>query len=63
MPELVFSEEIGKYFDDLAAKNEVCYEVARKARRVGRDPKTEVEAGVLAEECGSMVTEFFKKKR
>ena len=26
-------------------------------------PKTEVEAGVLAEECGSMVTEFFKKKR
>ena len=43
MPELVFSEEIGQYFDDLAAKNEVCYEVARKARRVGRDPKTEVE--------------------
>jgi len=26
-------------------------------------PKTEVEAGVLAEECGSMVTEFFKNKR
>ena len=43
MPELVFSEEIGEYFKDLAAKNEVCYEVARKARRVGRDPKTEVE--------------------
>lgn len=43
MPELVFSEEIGNYFDDLAAKNEQCYEVARKARRVGKDPKTEVE--------------------
>ena len=26
-------------------------------------PKTEVISGVLAEECGSMVTEFFKKKR
>ena len=26
-------------------------------------PKTEVEAGVLAEECGSMVTEIFKKNR
>ena len=26
-------------------------------------PKTEVVSGVLAEECGSMVTEFFKKKR
>lgn len=26
-------------------------------------PKTEVEAGVLAEECGSLVSEFFKKKR
>ncbi len=26
-------------------------------------PKTEVEAGVLAEECGSMVTEFFRNKR
>ena len=35
MPELVFSDEIGRYFDDLAAKNEQCYEVARKARRVG----------------------------
>ena len=43
MPELVFSEEIGEYFDDLARKNEECYEVARKARRVGKDPKTEVE--------------------
>ena len=26
-------------------------------------PKTEVVSGVLAEECGSKVTEFFKKKR
>ena len=26
-------------------------------------PKTEVVSGVLAEECGSMVTEFFRKKR
>ena len=26
-------------------------------------PKTEVLSGVLAEECGSIVTEFFKKKR
>ena len=26
-------------------------------------PKTEVEAGVLAEECGYMVTEFFRNKR
>ena len=26
-------------------------------------PKTEVEAGVLAEECGTLVSEFFKKKR
>ena len=43
MPKLVYSEEIGKYFDDLAAKNEQCYEVARKARRMGKDPKTEVE--------------------
>lgn len=26
-------------------------------------PKTEVTSGVLAEECGSMVSDFFKKKR
>lgn len=26
-------------------------------------PRTEVSAGVLAEECGSMVSEFFRKKR
>lgn len=26
-------------------------------------PKTEVTSGVLADECGSIVTEFFKKKR
>lgn len=26
-------------------------------------PKTEVEAGVLADECGGMVSEFFKNKR
>lgn len=26
-------------------------------------PKTEVSAGVLAEECGEKVSEFFKKKR
>lgn len=26
-------------------------------------PKTEVSAGVLAEECGETVSEFFKKKR
>ena len=26
-------------------------------------PKTEVVSGVLAEECGSIVTEFFRKKR
>ena len=26
-------------------------------------PKTEVISGVLAEECGSLVSEFFKKKR
>lgn len=26
-------------------------------------PKTEVISGVLAEECGNLVTEFFKKKR
>ena len=26
-------------------------------------PRTEVSAGVLAEECGSLVSEFFRKKR
>lgn len=26
-------------------------------------PKTEVTAGVLAEECGTLVSEFFRKKR
>ena len=26
-------------------------------------PKTKVQAGVLAEECGQMVSEFFKNKR
>ena len=26
-------------------------------------PKTKVQAGVLAEECGQMVSEFFKSKR
>ena len=26
-------------------------------------PKTEVVSGVLAEECGGMVTEFFRNKR
>ena len=26
-------------------------------------PKTEVVSGILAEECGSIVTEFFKNKR
>ena len=34
--------------------------------RLGRDmlhPKTEVSAGVRAEECGKLVKEFFRKKR
>ena len=26
-------------------------------------PKTEISAGVLAEECGGLVSEFFRKKR
>jgi tRNA(adenine34) deaminase len=26
-------------------------------------PKTEVTSGILADECGGMVTEFFKRKR
>ena len=26
-------------------------------------PKTEVTAGVLAEECGTLVSEFFRRKR
>jgi tRNA(adenine34) deaminase len=26
-------------------------------------PKTEVVSGILADECGSLVSDFFKKKR
>ena len=26
-------------------------------------PKTEVVSGIMSDECGSLVTEFFRKKR
>ena len=38
----------------------------RGFERLGREmlhPKTEVTAGILADECGALVKEFFKKKR
>ena len=43
MPELVFSEEMGRYFKSLADANEECYRIAEEARSRGKDPETKVE--------------------
>ena len=43
MPQLVFSEEMGRYFRSLADANDRCYEIAREARLKGKDPETKVE--------------------
>lgn len=43
MPKVVFSEEMGKYFSELSTKNAECYDIASKARLLGRDPETKVE--------------------
>jgi DNA polymerase II large subunit len=41
--ELAHSDEMRAYFKDLADKNDACYEIAEKARSLGRDPETRVE--------------------
>lgn len=40
---VVCSSEMQDYFNELSRKNDICYDVAKKARRRGRDPKTTVE--------------------
>ena len=42
MPQLVFSEEMGRYFRSLADANDRCYEIAREARLKGKDPEIKV---------------------
>ena len=59
MPELVYSDEMGEYFKKLAEDNEVCYDIARKARRLGRDPETKVEVP-QAEDLASRVEKLLK---
>ncbi|MFO8109316.1 MAG: DNA polymerase II large subunit [Thermoplasmata archaeon] len=43
MPELVYSEQIGRYFKSLESEAKRCYAVAEVARKKGYDPETEVE--------------------
>lgn len=43
MPELKYSEDIGRYFEELENKAKQCYSIAKKAREKGYDPKTDVE--------------------
>ncbi|MFO7992449.1 MAG: DNA polymerase II large subunit [Thermoplasmata archaeon] len=43
MPELKYSEDIGRYFEELENKAKQCYSIAEKARGKGYDPKTDVE--------------------
>ncbi len=38
-----FSEEMARYFSELNAKKDECYEIANRARTLGYDPFTEVE--------------------
>lgn len=38
-----FSAKIGKYFDELEAEAERCYQIAESARKKNRDPSNEVE--------------------
>ena len=59
MPELVYSDEMGEYFKKLAEDNEICYDIARKARRLGRDPETKVEVP-QAEDLASRVEKLLK---
>ncbi|MDD7424804.1 MAG: DNA polymerase II large subunit [Candidatus Methanomethylophilaceae archaeon] len=59
MPELVYSEEMGEYFRKLAEDNERCYDIARKARRMGRDPENKVEVP-QAEDLASRVEKLLK---
>jgi len=59
MPELIYSEEMGEYFKKLAEDNEVCYDIARKARRLGRDPENKVEVP-QAEDLASRVEKLLK---
>ena len=59
MPELIFSDEMGEYFKQLADENEVCYDIARKARRLGRDPETKVEVP-KAEDLASRVEKLLE---
>ena len=59
MPELIYSDEMGEYFKKLAEDNEICYDIARKARRLGRDPETKVEVP-QAEDLASRVEKLLK---
>ncbi len=43
MPELVYSDKIGRYFKSLESEAKRCYAVAELARKRGYDPSTEVE--------------------
>ncbi len=43
MPDIVYSKEMGCYFDALEEEAKCCYRVAEKARSKGYDPSTEVE--------------------
>ena len=40
---VVCSDAMRSYFDELNKKNEICYNIARKARRKGLDPQIKVE--------------------
>ena len=50
---------MGEYFKKLAEDNEVCYDIARKARRLGRDPENKVEVP-QAEDLASRVEKLLK---
>ncbi len=42
-PELVYSKDMARYFDELEEGTEICYSIAEEARKKGYDPKTKVE--------------------
>ena len=42
-PELVYSLDMARYFEELEEKTELCYSIAESARKKGYDPKNKVE--------------------
>ncbi|MCL1984377.1 MAG: DNA polymerase II large subunit, partial [Methanomassiliicoccaceae archaeon] len=56
---VVCSEEMRSYFGELKRKNDECFDIAKRARRRGLDPKTTVEIE-QAEDLASRVEKLLK---